>query len=78
MCMFWLAHALALALACRVNEATAAFERAISFSNDVGLLSERWTPPPMHCSATFPQAFSHVIGLRVRRERLLMGGRRVD
>jgi GH15 family glucan-1,4-alpha-glucosidase len=57
-CTFWLAHA--LALAGLVAEATATFERALSFANDVGLLAEEVDTETGELLGNFPQAFSHI------------------
>ncbi len=58
LCTFWLAHA--LALAGEVERARDVFERARSFVNDVGLLSEEVDPETGELLGNFPQAFSHV------------------
>jgi GH15 family glucan-1,4-alpha-glucosidase len=58
MCTFWLAHA--LALAGRVDEAGATFERAINYTNDLGLMSEEIDATTGELLGNFPQAFSHV------------------
>jgi alpha,alpha-trehalase len=58
LCTFWLAHA--LALAGEVDRATAVFERAIAFANDVGLLSEEVESGTGELLGNFPQAFSHI------------------
>lgn len=58
LCSFWLAHAQALAL--RLKEARATFERAIASINDVGLLAEEVDPATGGLLGNFPQAFSHV------------------
>jgi GH15 family glucan-1,4-alpha-glucosidase len=57
-CSFWLADA--LALVGRRDEAVALFERLLSLSNDVGLLSEEWDPHTGRQPGNTPQAFSHV------------------
>jgi alpha,alpha-trehalase len=57
-CTFWLAHA--LALAGRLDEASDRFERAASFANDVGLMSEEIHPDTGELLGNFPQAFSHI------------------
>jgi GH15 family glucan-1,4-alpha-glucosidase len=58
LCTFWLAHA--LALADEVGRASAVFERAIAFMNDVCLLSEEVDPSSGELLGNFPQAFSHI------------------
>ena len=58
MCTFWLAQA--RALAGQVDHATALFERAVSFINDVGLLAEEVDPATGELLGNFPQAFSHI------------------
>ncbi|MET0522143.1 MAG: glycoside hydrolase family 15 protein, partial [Jiangellaceae bacterium] len=58
LCTFWLAHA--LALADRVDEARAVFERAAAYTNDVGLLAEEVDPATGEALGNFPQAFSHI------------------
>lgn len=58
LCTFWLAHA--LALAGEVEPAMATFERAITYTNDVGLLAEEVDPASGELLGNFPQAFSHI------------------
>ena len=58
LCTFWLAQA--LALAGQVDRATAVFERAVAFVNDVGLLAEEVDPETGELLGNFPQAFSHI------------------
>lgn len=58
LCTFWLAHA--QALAGRVNDARATFERATGYVNDVGLLAEEVDPTTGALVGNFPQAFSHI------------------
>jgi GH15 family glucan-1,4-alpha-glucosidase len=58
LCTFWLAQA--LALAGRVAEASAVFERAAAFVNDVALLAEEVDPATGALLGNFPQAFSHI------------------
>jgi GH15 family glucan-1,4-alpha-glucosidase len=58
MCTFWLAQT--LALAGDVDRATAVFERAASFVNDVGLLAEEVDARSGELLGNFPQAFSHI------------------
>jgi GH15 family glucan-1,4-alpha-glucosidase len=57
-CSFWLADA--YALAGRVDEAKALFERLLELRSDLGLLSEEYDPPSNRQVGNFPQAFSHV------------------
>jgi alpha,alpha-trehalase len=57
LCTFWLAQA--QALAGRVDEATATFERAAAVVNDVGLLAEE-VDRSGEMIGNFPQAFSHI------------------
>jgi GH15 family glucan-1,4-alpha-glucosidase len=58
LCTFWLAQA--RALAGQVDQATTLFERALAFSNDVGLLAEEVDPATGELLGNFPQAFSHI------------------
>jgi len=58
LCTFWLAQA--RALAGQVDRATALFERAIAFVNDVDLLAEEVDPSTGELLGNFPQAFSHI------------------
>jgi GH15 family glucan-1,4-alpha-glucosidase len=58
LCTFWLVEA--LAVTDQIDRATALFEHAISFANDVGLLSEEVDPSTGQLLGNFPQAFSHV------------------
>ena len=58
LCTFWLAQA--RALAGQVDQATALFERAIAFMNDVDLLAEEVDPVTGELLGNFPQAFSHI------------------
>jgi GH15 family glucan-1,4-alpha-glucosidase len=58
LCTFWLAQA--RALAGQVEQATALFERAIAFINDVELLAEEVDPATGELLGNFPQAFSHI------------------
>jgi GH15 family glucan-1,4-alpha-glucosidase len=58
LCTFWLAEA--LALAGELDRARATFERAIAFSNDLGLLSEEIDEETGELLGNFPQAFSHI------------------
>jgi GH15 family glucan-1,4-alpha-glucosidase len=58
LCTFWLAEA--LARAGRVDRATAVFERAVAFANDVGLLAEEVSEATGELLGNYPQAFSHI------------------
>jgi GH15 family glucan-1,4-alpha-glucosidase len=57
-CTFWLAEA--LAMAGEVERASAVFERAVAFANDVDLLSEEVDPETGEQLGNFPQAYSHI------------------
>lgn len=58
LCSFWLARA--LAMAGRIDRAKEIFERAVSYSNDIGLLAEEIDPGSGEQLGNFPQAFSHI------------------
>jgi GH15 family glucan-1,4-alpha-glucosidase len=58
LCTFWLAQA--RALAGQVDQATALFERAIDYVNDVDLLAEEVDPATGELLGNFPQALSHI------------------
>jgi GH15 family glucan-1,4-alpha-glucosidase len=58
LCTFWLAEA--QAHAGRGEQATATFERAIAYANDVGLLAEEVDEQSGELLGNFPQAFSHI------------------
>ena len=58
LCTFWLARA--LALAGRPERAREVFERAVAFTNDVGLMAEEVEPESGELMGNFPQAFSHI------------------
>ena len=58
LCTFWLAQV--LALAGRTEHAWEVFERARSYVNDVGLLSEEVDTATGELLGNFPQAFSHI------------------
>jgi GH15 family glucan-1,4-alpha-glucosidase len=57
-CSFWLVDN--YAMAGRLEEAQALFERLISLRNDLGLLAEEYHPGLHRQLGNFPQAFSHV------------------
>jgi GH15 family glucan-1,4-alpha-glucosidase len=57
-CSFWLADA--YVLMGRRADAEALFERLLSLTNDVGLLSEQYDPASRTQLGNFPQAFSHI------------------
>ena len=57
-CSFWWAEA--LALAGRLEEAVAVFERVCAFANPVGLFSEDIDPVTGRLLGNFPQAYTHV------------------
>jgi GH15 family glucan-1,4-alpha-glucosidase len=57
-CSFWLAEF--LALAGRVEEAVAQFERVLAYANDLGLFAEEIDPQTGAALGNFPQAFTHV------------------
>jgi GH15 family glucan-1,4-alpha-glucosidase len=57
-CSFWLANN--YVLLGRHADARKLFERLLSLSNDVGLLSEEYDPRAKRLVGNFPQAFSHV------------------
>jgi GH15 family glucan-1,4-alpha-glucosidase len=58
LCTFWLAQA--RAMAGQVEQATALFELAAGFVNDVGLLAEEVDAVTGELLGNFPQAFSHI------------------
>jgi alpha,alpha-trehalase len=58
LCTFWLAHA--QALAGQTDRARATFERAIEYTNDVGLLAEEVDETSGELLGNYPQAFSHI------------------
>ena len=60
LCSFWMVDA--LALGGRQDEARELFERLLSYTNDVGLLSEEIEPesPTDKLLGNFPQGFSHM------------------
>ncbi|MBA3263732.1 MAG: glycoside hydrolase family 15 protein [Thermoleophilaceae bacterium] len=57
-CTYWLVEC--LALGGQVARAEVWFERATSYANDLGLLSEEADPDRKELLGNFPQAFSHV------------------
>jgi len=57
-CSFWLAEI--LAVAGRVEEAQAQFERVLAHANDLGLFAEEIDPQTGAALGNFPQAFTHV------------------
>jgi GH15 family glucan-1,4-alpha-glucosidase len=57
-CSFWLVDALVMQR--RDDDARALFERLLSVSNDLGLLSEEYDPAEKRLLGNFPQAFTHV------------------
>ncbi len=57
-CSFWLADN--YALAGRIDEAEALFERLVGLRNHLGLLSEEYDPQLRRQIGNFPQAFSHL------------------
>jgi len=58
LCTFWLAQA--QALAGRLADAKATFNRAAAFVNDVGLLAEEVDSATRELLGNYPQAFSHI------------------
>lgn len=58
MCSYWLVDN--FAMAGRVDEARALFERLNGFTNDLGLLPEEIDPSNGSALGNYPQAFSHV------------------
>jgi len=57
-CSFWLVDCLELLE--RHDEAQALFERLISLTNDLGLISEEYDPVAGRMLGNFPQAFTHL------------------
>lgn len=57
-CSFWLADC--LHLIGRTDEARELFERLLGLRNDLGLLSEEYSPAEQRQLGNFPQAFSHL------------------
>jgi GH15 family glucan-1,4-alpha-glucosidase len=64
-CSFWLADC--LVLTGRYEEGEALFERLLSLSNDVGLLSEEYDPLGRHLLGNFPQALTHMALINTAR-----------
>jgi GH15 family glucan-1,4-alpha-glucosidase len=58
LCTFWLAQA--QAMAGRLDDARATFERAAGYANDIGLLAEEVDSATGELLGNFPQAFSHI------------------
>lgn len=56
-CSFWMADA--WLLEGRIKEATALFERLLSYGNDLGLFAEEYDPVARRQLGNFPQAFTH-------------------
>jgi len=65
MCTFWLIGC--LVLLGRLNEAQRLFEKAISFSNHVGLFSEMVDPKTGEFLGNYPQAFTHIALIHTAR-----------
>jgi GH15 family glucan-1,4-alpha-glucosidase len=57
-CTFWLADA--YVLSGRRDDARKLFERLLTVTNDLGLLSEEYDPDHKRLIGNFPQAFSHL------------------
>ncbi|MFD0853145.1 glycoside hydrolase family 15 protein, partial [Actinomadura adrarensis] len=57
-CSFWLADN--FIMQGRDDQGRALFERLVSLSNDVGLLSEEYDTAARRMTGNFPQALSHV------------------
>ncbi len=57
-CSFWLADA--YVLLGRLDDATALFRRLLELRNDLGLLSEQYSPAARRQLGNFPQGFSHI------------------
>jgi GH15 family glucan-1,4-alpha-glucosidase len=57
-CSFWMVSS--LKAIGRIDEAREFFERLLELRNDVGLLSEEYSPTAHRLVGNFPQAFSHI------------------
>jgi GH15 family glucan-1,4-alpha-glucosidase len=57
-CSFWLVEV--YVLSGRIDEGRALFERLLTLTNDVGLLSEEYDTKAKRLVGNFPQAFSHI------------------
>jgi GH15 family glucan-1,4-alpha-glucosidase len=57
-CSFWLVDC--LELLGRSDEARALFDRLVSLTNDLGLISEEYDPVARRMLGNFPQAFTHM------------------
>jgi len=57
-CSFWMVSS--LKAIGRTDEAIQLFERLLSLTNDLGLLSEEYDPKRKRLVGNFPQAFSHI------------------
>ena len=68
-CTFWLADN--LILLGEIDKARSLFERLLSHTNDLGLLSEEIDPATGEMLGNFPQAFSHmaIINTAVQLDR---------
>ncbi|MBW3563292.1 MAG: glycoside hydrolase family 15 protein [Acidobacteria bacterium] len=72
LCTFWLADV--LALQGHYDEATEIFERLVALQNDVGLLSEQYSPSTRRHLGNFPQLYSHVGLINTARNLQRRGG----
>ena len=72
LCTFWLADN--YAVAGRLDEARALFERLLAIRNDLGLLAEQYDPRAGRMLGNFPQAFSHVGLVNTARNLSREGG----